>query len=149
MANRGYHEEPDRALAFVTAERLRHIRTLFESIAELRPEDRLRVLDKSRQVDPTLVAEVEQLLAAHLRPDEFLDQPLAHPPLPLSEEAEPDLSGPRVGAYEGSREVGRGGMGTVYEAARVDGAFRKRVGIKVVRASLLTETLRERFRRER
>jgi tetratricopeptide (TPR) repeat protein/tRNA A-37 threonylcarbamoyl transferase component Bud32 len=40
-------------------------------------------------------------------------------------------------------------MGTVYEAARVDGSFRKRVAIKVVRASLLTESLHERFRRER
>jgi len=40
-------------------------------------------------------------------------------------------------------------MGTVYEAARIDGSFRKRVAVKVVRASLLTESLQERFRRER
>ncbi len=134
----------------MTAERLRHIRTLFETVAELRPEDRLRVLDQSRELDPTLVAEVEKLLSAHLRPDQFLDQPLAHIQQPAAfEETEPDLAGSRAGAYEISREIGRGGMGTVYEAARVDGSFRKRVAIKVVRASLLTEALRERFRRER
>jgi serine/threonine protein kinase len=134
----------------MTAERLRQIRTMFESVAELGPEDRLRALDRSREADPTLVAEVEKLLAAHVRRDPFLDESLAYiqPAAPI-EEAEPDLAGSRVGAYEITREIGRGGMGTVYEAARVDGSFRKRVAVKVVRASLLTNSLRERFRRER
>src|ERR1700675_4373436 len=121
----------------MTAERLRHIRTVFESVAGLNPDDRLRVLDRSREADPELVAEVEQLLAAHLRPDKFLDQPIAnlHSQEP-SEDAEPDLAGSRMGAYEICREIGRGCMGTVYEAVRIDGSFRKRVAIKVVRASL-------------
>src|ERR1700733_8981669 len=70
----------------MTAERLRHIRTVFESVADLSPDDRLRILDKSRDDDSSLVAEVEQLLAAHLRPDEFLDQPIAnHSPSPARE----------------------------------------------------------------
>jgi eukaryotic-like serine/threonine-protein kinase len=134
----------------MTAERLRHIRITFESVSELAPEDRLRILDKYRDADPSLVAEVEQLLAAHLRPDAFLDQPIANLHSPAeADDAEPDLAGSLVGAYEICREIGRGGMGTVYEAARVDGSFRKRVAIKVVRANFLTESLRDRFRRER
>ncbi len=64
-------------------------------------------------------------------------------------DAGPDLVTSRIGSYEVVREIGRGGMGTVYEAVRIDGAFRKRVAIKVIRATLLTELLQERFRRER
>jgi tetratricopeptide (TPR) repeat protein len=40
-------------------------------------------------------------------------------------------------------------MGTVYEASRTDGSFHKRVAIKVIRATLLTESLVKKFRRER
>ena len=79
-----------------------------------------------------------------------MEQPIAglHPPA-HSEVNAPDLAGSRIGSYEVIREIGRGGMGTVYEAVRIDGSFRKRVPIKVIRATLLTEWLRERFRRER
>ena len=102
------------------------------------------------KLDPALVAEVELLLAAHQRRGEFLEQPIAnlHSPVP-ARDAGADLSGSRIGAYEVSREIGRGGMGTVYEAARIDGSFRKLVAIKVIRATLLTQSLQERFRRER
>ena len=134
----------------MTPERLRQIRAVFESVVELPPEERHRILAGSRQTDPALAAEVELLLAAHQRRDDFLESPIAD--LHLSEATEnagPDYTGSRIGSYEIIREIGRGGMGTVYEAARIDGSFRKRVAIKVIRANLLTESLQERFRRER
>ena len=134
----------------MTPERLRHIRTVFESLVDLPPDDRDRALSTSRQTDPALVAEVELLLAAHRQRGGFMQQPFAslHSPAP-SEDAGPDLTGSRIGAYEVIREIGRGGMGTVYEAARIDGSFRKLVAIKVIRATLLTERSQERFLRER
>src|SRR5262249_15832909 len=46
------------------------------------------------------------------------------------------------------RELGRGGMGTVWLAARADEQFEKRVAVKVVRSSDSEEVLRF-FRRER
>ena len=134
----------------MTPERLRHVRAVFESIVELPPENRHRILDESRTVDPALVAEVELLLAAHQRRDGFMEQPIASLHSPVSaDESVPDLAGSRIGSYEVIREIGRGGMGTVYEAARIDGSFRKLVAIKVIRATLLTKSLQERFRRER
>jgi serine/threonine protein kinase/tetratricopeptide (TPR) repeat protein len=134
----------------MTPERLREVRAVFESAVELSPEDRRGVLTGFHQTDPSLAAEVDRLLAAHQRRAGFMEQPIAnlHSPA-LCEDAGPDLVTSRIGSYEVIREIGRGGMGTVYEAARSDGAFRKRVAIKVIRASLLTESLQERFRRER
>ena len=121
----------------MTAERLRQIRAVYEKAIDLLPEDQAHLLEEARATDASLALEVEELLAAHRRPDEFLDHSIEM--LPSDE----DLTGSRIGTYEVIREIGRGGMGTVYEAARVDGAFRKRVAIKVIRATMLTEADRK------
>lgn len=39
----------------------------------------------------------------------------------------------RIGAYRIVSELGHGGMGTVYLAARADDQYQKRVAIKVIR----------------
>jgi serine/threonine-protein kinase len=54
----------------------------------------------------------------------------------------------RIGPYKLLRELGRGGMGTVWLGARADEQFEKRVALKVVRSSDSEEVLRF-FRRER
>ena len=54
----------------------------------------------------------------------------------------------RIGAYRVLRELGHGGMGTVYLAARADDQYQKRVAIKVVRG-LDSEQIVRHFRRER
>ena len=131
----------------MTPERYQHIRRVFESVVELAPADRERILTEVRQTDPSLAAEVEQLVVLHSR-DGFLDQPIANLHAP-EREPDPNLAGTRIGSYEIIQEIGRGGMGTVYEASRMDGSFRKRAAIKVIRATLLTESLVEKFRRER
>lgn len=72
----------------------------------------------------------------------------------LHEDAARDLlaeaaPGSRVGPYEIVREVGRGGMGVVYEAFRTDDDYRKRVAIKLVSLGARTAEVMQRFRRER
>ncbi len=47
------------------------------------------------------------------------------------------------------REIGRGGLGTVYLAARADERFEKQVALKVVRRGLDTDDILRRFRAER
>ncbi len=54
----------------------------------------------------------------------------------------------RIGPYRLLRELGHGGMGTVFLAARADEQFEKRVALKVVRGSDSEEVIRF-FRRER
>ena len=60
-----------------------------------------------------------------------------------------DDAGPRIGSYRLVRELGQGGMGTVYLAVRDDDAFRKRVAVKVLKRGMDTESIVRRFRTER
>jgi hypothetical protein len=57
--------------------------------------------------------------------------------------------GERLGVYRIVREIGRGGMGTVYLAERDDDQFQKQVAIKLVTKGMDTAELLRRFRRER
>ena len=54
-----------------------------------------------------------------------------------------------IGPFRPIRELGSGGMGTVYLAERADGEFRQQVAIKVLRRGLDTDHLLARFRTER
>ena len=55
----------------------------------------------------------------------------------------------RVGPYELRHLLGRGGMGAVYLAERVDGQFEQRVAVKIIDLPLATDLFRGRFRLER
>jgi len=55
----------------------------------------------------------------------------------------------RLGPYRLIREIGHGGMGTVYLGVRDDDAFQKRVAIKVLKRGMDTEGIVLRFRHER
>jgi eukaryotic-like serine/threonine-protein kinase len=58
-----------------------------------------------------------------------------------------DLIGRTIGPYRIERAVGRGGMGEVWLARRIDGRFEGEVAVKLLAASGIT-ALAERFRRE-
>jgi eukaryotic-like serine/threonine-protein kinase len=55
----------------------------------------------------------------------------------------------RIGPYLLDGLLGRGGMGAVYLAHRVDGQFEQKVAIKLIDLPLATDLFRERFRQER
>src|SRR5437660_3227964 len=57
--------------------------------------------------------------------------------------------GRRVGPYRLIREIGRGGMGVVFEAWRDDAEYHKTVALKLAPEWRDLEGLRERFRHER
>ncbi len=57
--------------------------------------------------------------------------------------------GRRIGAYELIRELGRGGMGTVWLARRADQQFEKLVAIKLLKRGTDTEEVLRRFESER
>lgn len=58
-------------------------------------------------------------------------------------------TGRRLGAYTLIREIGRGGMGSVWLAERADGRFEGKVAIKLLsNAALRSPSARERFKRE-
>src|SRR5215471_16843426 len=59
------------------------------------------------------------------------------------------MIGHHAGPYRIEREIGRGGMGTVYEAWRADGEFQHRVAIKLIRSGQDRDFVLRRFRNER
>jgi serine/threonine protein kinase len=68
---------------------------------------------------------------------------------PIVHDDQESMLGRHVGPYRIEREIGRGGMGTVYEAWRADGEFQHRVAIKLVRSGLDNSFVIKRFRNER
>lgn len=116
------------------------ISELFDEALERSGNEREALLAELRRVDPAAASEVASLLEAHDRPGEFL------PDLPVPAEP-PDLTGRVVGAYRLLRLLGAGGTGTVYLAERHDGAFDKRVAVKLLSTAFVQS--RERFLRER
>jgi serine/threonine protein kinase len=127
----------------MTPERLRQIRNLFEAVVERPPDTRGTFLAESSAGDADLHAEVERLLAAHQHDTDLL-------PAPAIPAANPQrLEGRRVGPYEILREIGQGGMGTVYLAVRADHAFRKQVALKIVRPEAGSQEILRRFQQER
>ena len=67
----------------------------------------------------------------------------------LEEESRKTNVGRRLGAYELVRELGRGGMGTVWLARRADNRFEQEVAIKLLKRGTDTEEVLARFRAER
>lgn len=59
------------------------------------------------------------------------------------------MIGRRIGAYRLDEEVGRGGMGAVFRATRVDGEFDQTVAVKLIKRGMDTDMILRRFRRER
>ena len=88
-------------------------------------------------------------LRAMLRRMQTRDQTTLLPGLPkFDDEHAVASAGDRVGPYLLEREIGRGGMGSVWLADRVDGSFRRRVALKLPRL-VWASGLTRRMARER
>ena len=132
-----------------TAARFARVKALFGDALERAPAARDAFLDDACAGDAALRAEVASLLAAHDGADDFL----ARTALDAAGDALPDeasaYAGRRAGSYRLLREIGRGGMGTVYLAVRDDDAYRKEVAVKLVKRGMDTDAIVRRFRHER
>ena len=124
------------------------VNALFDAAVELPELERPRFLEQECGEDGELRAEIESLLASDAEAAQFIeDAPLALPRELFSDSG--DLAGQQLGAYRIIREIGRGGLGTVYLAERADESYRKQVALKLVRRGLDTDDILQRFRHER
>ena len=98
---------------------------------------------------PSWRADVERLLAAHDRAGDFIQAPAVALAAALGPAEEVVPTGRRIGVYRIVREIGRGGMGTVYLAERADDAFTQQVAIKLIKRGMDTDQVLARFRAER
>ncbi|HET6671709.1 MAG TPA: protein kinase, partial [Pyrinomonadaceae bacterium] len=138
----------------MTPDRRQQVEQIFQAVLNHTPNERPWFLSLACADDAALKRDVETLFAEHESAG-TLQQPgnaekdlSSREPIETEEDDDP-MIGRRLGAYQIEREVARGGMGTVYEAARVDNEFRKRAAIKVVKRGMDTDFVLRRFRKER
>jgi len=133
----------------MNAERWKTIRDVFDRALEHPPDSRAAFLDDVGANDPELRREVASLLEAHAAtgPLDLLAKELVGPWTTALQTSA--LDGEHVGPYRIVREIGRGGMGTVYLAERDDGTYEHTVALKLVRYRLAGEDLLVRFLNER
>ncbi len=127
------------------------IKDLFAEALALPPAARSTFLDSACD-DDAQRQEVAALLAAHEEAEEAhaLESPFQHQgESTATESLEQTVEGQRVGPYRLVRQLGRGGMGTVYLAERADGQFQQTVALKLIRRGLDTDDILSRFTFER
>ena len=120
----------------MTPELWRDVEAVLAAVLALPEEEQSEYLDGVCVGAPELRREVESLLAVRQHADNLLELPST-------------FVGRRIGPYRLAREIGRGGMGAVYEAERQDGQFEKTVAMQLLAAPFRTADLERRFRDER
>ena len=126
------------------------VTALFDEACACPPAERERWL-ANHCSDPEIYSEVVAMLRAYETNPEFMELPVAE--LPRDVESLLDVReiavGQRIGPFDLVSMLGRGGMGEVFKAVRVDGQYDQEVALKLVRAGHATAGLVERFRAER
>ena len=131
-------------------ERLRRVSALLEEVLELPENERSAWLQGLPPEQQVFVPQLSALLArASVETDNFMRRPVAVRIEPLGEtEPAADQAGDVVGPYRLIRELGSGGMATVWLAQRTDGVLQRQVALKLPSAGWALG-LAQRMARER
>src|SRR2546423_4166056 len=115
------------------------VKELFTTALTLDAADRSSFLNSSCAKDDDLRLEVSALLSAHESAGNFIQQPaFVDVGFVTSDETDRGgaIVGQQIGSYKVIRELGRGGMGTVYLPARADESFHKQVPLKIIKRGM-------------
>ncbi|MEQ1641816.1 MAG: serine/threonine-protein kinase [Pyrinomonadaceae bacterium] len=123
-------------------EKWEQLKDLFNKVVDLEPDARYHFLANLRADQRTVYDRLSDLLKADESASSFMDEPIRFDPT-LS------MIGEKIGSYRIVREIGRGGMGAVFEAVREDGDFARRAAIKLTSHNLFSEDLIRRFQSEK
>jgi serine/threonine protein kinase len=118
---------------------------LFGQACERAPDQRASFLDEACLGDEDLRREVSSLLESYQETGSVFDKPVASP---FTARVDP-MVGRSIGSYRIIRQIGRGGMGSVYLAERSDDQYRRRVAVKAVSSELVDKETLRRFHNER
>ena len=119
----------------------------FEALVALPPAARAEAL-AALALTPAERHALAGLLRADENAETAIHAALAATALRFEGERPAAAAGSRIGAWEVLRELGAGGMGTVFEVQRVEGGYRQRAALKLLRG-FPTEDGRRRIRQER
>jgi serine/threonine-protein kinase len=125
------------------------VKEIFYAALDLPQAERHAFL-RGKCSDDWLYEEIESLLEAHEKTERFIESPMFGSVKDfVKDEKESSLVGKLIGVYKIEKEIGRGGMGTVYLASRADEHYQKRVAVKLIKRGLGTDDIIRRFRHER
>ena len=130
----------------MNANRWQKVKRILENVLELEPAARRSYLVETCGDDGDLLREVEVLLDFD-DPDADLLEQTAYAAVFV--ENSRSLVGEQIDKYKLIDELGVGGMGSVYLAERIDGAFDQRVALKLIKRGMDSEAILRRFFTER
>lgn len=122
------------------------IKNKFSAVIELPLESREAFWGDS---DAEIRREVEKLIAAYEKVDDFIAEPFSVKYGLTENEFEEDFTGRQIDDYIILEKIGAGGMGTVYLAEHKGESFSHRVALKLIKRGMDTNAVLKRFLMER
>ena len=122
-----------------------NIKEIFWKAIRLSPEERETFLEEACNNNPQMKEEVESLITSYFNSGNFLEAPILQLEEPVADDY---LIGMIIGKYRIEEKIGDGGMAVVYSALRMDGQFKRRVAIKLIKRGMDTDEIIRRFKIE-
>src|SRR5436190_5848749 len=131
----------------LTPDRWHRLDELFNAAIDLPDVEREAFVARQIAVDPDLGRQLAGMLAYSSTASERIAGAIGA--VAGTVDADSEWIGRRFGPYRIVREIGRGGMGLVFEAVRDDDEYEKRVALKVAPWWRHRPALKDRFKQER
>jgi serine/threonine protein kinase/tetratricopeptide (TPR) repeat protein len=129
----------------MNSEKWQKVKVIFNQAVEMPTLERNEFIAKECEDDEEMRLELEKMLA-------FAEEDEEHDTLEdnaFSYITTENTSLPeKIGNYKIIKEIGRGGMGAVYEARRETDNFKQKVALKVIKRGMDTDAILSRFRHE-
>lgn len=124
------------------------VKDIFAEALDLPADQRLDFLNSKCNGRKDLFDEISSLLSASTETENLIETNAIDLASKIGVDDE-SYTQRHFGSYRIVREIGSGGMGTVFLATRDDGQFSMQVALKIVRQSIADREIIERFKRER
>ena len=128
----------------MNVERWKKIKQIFNQAADISFAERRDFLDELCGSDAEMRGEIEKMLVfADDENDAFENNAFQ-----IFNDNQPETIPERIGKYKISGEIGRGGMGAVYQAVYETEDFSQKVALKVIKRGMDTDRIVRRFHHE-
>ncbi len=122
------------------------VKEVFNEAVELPLNERQKFLDEKFNGNDELRREVEKMLDAD---NEDSNDTLEENAYELLTQNNSPKHPTQIGNYKIIKEIGRGGMGAVYEAVRENADFKQKVALKIIKRGMDSDIILSRFHHER